>query len=534
MNVIFEKIIKELLTLANMKPLSKSNLAQVKTLMKELRQMGYTNREVSELIAGGWKVSTVKTYTRGTIIKNPDSKENAVKLLSQMVDMGLSLNDVESAIKMKEVLGQRGITFESVSSLLEAAKKSKVGVIELVQTHNDLTDSGISITLLNEALSYKSELEEIGFTIDNLAQILKTSKTYGDHDRVLEAITAYGSQKTIETEIRNISSDKAKLEKQVTELKSGVKELEERKILVEGTLKIYENLRGLGFDEAILKQLKDSSNRYLGVKGVLEAVNKYNDLATLKSEVDKFEKNKINVTSELKSFQAEHAHYQTVLDICDTLLYKLNFSVPAIIDIYKTAKKYGEPIEVINAIEKYGTLRVLDKNIAELSSKKGELESIISELTQQAKELRALSRELKKTYRNLLTPFANDLRKNAVMLRTQFSKASDTITTKYEEYAEKLGELYADAGRLEEELRLARVLQALIKYPSEAKEIPLDYDVLMLRGIRNHCFIKDVNPEVIPGDTISRNNVGIYSGSQVKLLDLFDWAMIGLANSLAS
>ncbi len=527
-----DHITKELLSLAKMKPLSQGGLARAKTLMMELRQQGFTNRDVSELTDGRWKESTVKTYTRGSIVNNPGSKENVVKLLSQMVDMDLSLNEVESAIKLKATLDERGISFENVSSLLETARKSKVGVRELVQTHNDLTDSGISLTQLDEALSYKSELEETGFTLDNLTQIYKTSKTYGGHDRVLEALNTYGSQRTIETKVRKISSEKTKLEKQVTRLKSGVKELEKRKTLVEETLKLYGKLKSIGFDEAVLKQLKASTDKYAGVKGVLEAVNKYTNLATIIYDMDRLHKNRSNVTSELKSLQAEHAHRQTVINICDHLLYKLNFSVPAITDIYRTAKKYGEPIEVINAIEKYGDLRALKKNIVELSSKKGELEAMNKELTQQANELRALSRELIDTSRNLLKPFSNEMRKNAEVLRKQFSKSSDAIAAKHNEHAEKLAELFFQAGRFEEELRLARVLQTLIKYPSEAEKIPLDYDLLMLRGIRNHCLIKGVNPEVNPGDTICRNNTGVYGTSHVKLLDLFDWAMIGLTNSL--
>ena len=55
MSTVFEKIIKELLTLATMKPLSPGDVARAKMLMKELRQQGFTNREVSELTDGGWK-----------------------------------------------------------------------------------------------------------------------------------------------------------------------------------------------------------------------------------------------------------------------------------------------------------------------------------------------------------------------------------------------------------------------------------------------------------------------------------------------
>jgi len=44
MNVIFEKIIKELLTLANMKPLSKSNLARESVHSQNLHSRNHNQK----------------------------------------------------------------------------------------------------------------------------------------------------------------------------------------------------------------------------------------------------------------------------------------------------------------------------------------------------------------------------------------------------------------------------------------------------------------------------------------------------------
>jgi SMC interacting uncharacterized protein involved in chromosome segregation len=64
-----------------------------------------------------------------------------------------------------------------------------------------------------------------------------------------------------------------------------------------------------------------------------------------------------------------------------------------------------------------------------------------------------------------------ELSKDVELLGRKFSDAVDAISSKYEEYARRYGELKAECGKLEEELRLARVIQALNKYPSELKEL---------------------------------------------------------------
>ncbi len=523
-----EEIIRELLSLAGRKPLSKADLSRAKRLMVKLREMGFTNSQISDLTDGGWSEATVKLYTRGVTVKDPSPKADASKLLVEMVNRGLTLNDVELSISIKVDSDAKGVSLEDISSLLEEVKRSKVSVKDLLQIYGGLKDSGLSIIQLSQWLSYRSELEDAGFTLDGLKKVYEASKNYGSYIEVLEAINTYGSHKTIEAEVKRVTSEKEKLEKQVNEMNSVVKELEEKRAPLEEALRLYEELKNLGFDEEALKQLETSSEKYGGVKRVLEAVNTYTSLAELKSKVEEHEKKRVNVESELKTVQADHAHLQTVIAMCDTLLYKYRFSVPAMKEIYEMAKKYGEPIEVIKAIGRYGELKAIETELEKLSSKRGELESRVKELNKQLEGLRALSEEVKNTARGLLEPFTADIGKNVELLMQKFSEAFDTISTKYKEYAEELGELKADAGGLEEELRLARVLQALIKYPSEGEKYPLDYDILMLRGVMNHCRVKGVNPKVAPSEPIRSK---YYFAREVELLDLVDWTMRGLITS---
>lgn len=533
MNEGLEKIVGELLSLAKKKPRSDSDLARAKNLMFELKKMGYKNREISELTDGGWSEPTVKLYTRGTKVRDPVPKENSIKLLTQLVRMGLTLEDVKTTISMKADLDAEDVSLEDLSSLIGEAKRSKVSVKNLLQMHGGLNASGLTLLQIGEILSYKSYLDDAGFTLDDLKKVSQASKTYGGYSKVLEAISTYGSLKAIEAEVKRVGSEKEELETRVGGLKTEVRDLEEKRRLLESALNVYEDLKNLGFDEAALKALKKSSDRYGGVKEVLESVTNFTNLGELESKVREIEKKRLDVESELKRVHAEHAHLQTIIGMCDTLLYKYKFSVSAINEIYEMAKKYGEPFEALKALGRFGDLEALEKEVEKASTKKVELESRVKELTNQVQEYRAQLEELKNTARGLLKPFTADLRKNVELLSEKFSEALDTISTKYEEFAEGLGERKAEAGRLEEELQLARVVQALIKYPSESEKYPLDYDILMLRGVMNHCRVKEVNPKIRAGDTISQKYY-IRSSTEFELLDLIDWVMRGLTDRVGS
>jgi len=66
-----------------------------------------------------------RLYTRGATVKDPSPKENALRMLSQMIAAGLTLEDIEVAVSVKSDLETKGVSFGDVSSLVEEARKSK-------------------------------------------------------------------------------------------------------------------------------------------------------------------------------------------------------------------------------------------------------------------------------------------------------------------------------------------------------------------------------------------------------------------------
>jgi hypothetical protein len=90
-----------------------------------------------------------------------------------------------------------------------------------------------------------------------------------------------------------------------------------------------------------------------------------------------------------------------------------------------------------------------------------------------------------------------------------------------EEYAKRLGA----AVILEEELRLARIIMAIFKYPTEAaKNLSIDYVILMLDAAVKICRVKGINPKIKAGEASIVAENSLVSGIDVEMLHLIEGA----------
>jgi hypothetical protein len=180
-----EDIVSELQSLSKKQPVKDEDLVRVKELMGSLKQSGYTNKEISTLTGEKWGEPTIKLYTRGMNIKDSTPRDNATKVIAEMVSKGLSFEQVivATSIKSEIDLAEGNVTLQDVLNLVEKVKKSNIGDIsEVIKLFNRLkTESKLSSLLfsqLSDLLNYKSELETNGIGIEHLKQILQICKSY--------------------------------------------------------------------------------------------------------------------------------------------------------------------------------------------------------------------------------------------------------------------------------------------------------------------------------------------------------------------
>ena len=97
--------------------------------MRSLKQSGYTNKEISILTGEKWGEPTIKLYTRGINIKDSTPKDNATKVIAEMVSKGLTFEQVivATSIKSEIDLAEGNVTLQDVLNLVEKVKKSNIG-----------------------------------------------------------------------------------------------------------------------------------------------------------------------------------------------------------------------------------------------------------------------------------------------------------------------------------------------------------------------------------------------------------------------
>ncbi|MBV9667808.1 MAG: hypothetical protein JO327_06720, partial [Nitrososphaeraceae archaeon] len=351
---------------------------------------------------------------------------------------------------------------------------------------------------------------------------------------VIQALDDFPTLETIQQQISTMYSQKEDLRNYTESLKEEIKTLEDQRSQIKDILDLYNELKQLGLNESMLQRIKEASSKYGRMENILEAILAYNNLAEIKAHADAFENKISNAKTKLDKINADYAHFQTLIDMCNTLLYDYKFNIPAINEIYGMAKRYGKPFEVIEAVAKYGELQELENIVNELSKQRSDLESRIKILENRTHELEGQAETIKESVNGLLQPISSELKQtlSSAMesLTSAYKQQIEIIRKDTEEYAKRLGQ----SAVFEEELRLARLVRAMIKYPTDiaANNLPIDYAILLIGAVSNFCRAKKINPKAKAGEDINKKYGNMLSFLEVEVLDLLDWTKRVLESSM--
>ena len=261
------------------------------------------------------------------------------------------------------------------------------------------------------------------------------------------------------------------------------------------------------------------------VNKAFQALNKFADLSDIESEIKNLQRKRTDVEAALNKVNSDYAHLQSLIDMCNTLLYDLKLSLPAIEQLYSVAKRYGKPIDVLEAIGKYNNLKSIERQTEELENKKIELEANVKVLENHIHELKGQADAIKSSMDGLLKPLQQEivqLFNNSIQaITTTYQQQLSLLKNSSEEYAKRLGA----AVILEEELRVARIIMAIFKSPvEEAENLSIDYVILMLDAAIKICRAKGINPKIKAGEASIVAENSFVSGIDVEMLRLIEGA----------
>jgi hypothetical protein len=560
-----EDIVSELQSLSKKQPVKDEDLLRVKELMRSLKQSGYTNKEISTLTGEKWGEPTIKLYTRGMNIKDSTPRDNATKVIAEMVSKGLTFEQVivATSIKSEIDLADGNVTLQDVLNLVEKVKKSNIGNIsEVIKLFNRLkTESKLSSLLfsqLSDLLNYKSELETNGIGTEHLKQILQMCKSYTSITKIapentkgedqgnmiqsqkaqgnkmttniLESVNTYGSIINLKNDVKNLELQKDQLDKKINLSNIEIKQIEDKKLQIGTPLKDYEDLckAVIGFGNGIefVNKLKDFCNSH-GINNMtelLELVSIYGNLLDIKKEIKDLENKRKEAETNTLEAESKYAHLMTVIGMCKKLLFDFKFSVSAIQDIYNLAQRYNEPFKVLQAISMYQNLQHMEEETNNLAHSKRELESQVKELNEQLSDIEGKIKAIKMSIDGLLTSASTEINKafkdSMTAITNTYQQQIGIMKKESEEYAIRIGQ----AKTLEEELNWARIIFSIIKFPSEVKNISSDFALILLDTVTRFCNAKGMNPTISIKESLISTGRYLSDSTEIPALNLIDAA----------
>jgi hypothetical protein len=284
-----------------------------------------------------------------------------------------------------------------------------------------------------------------------------------------------------------------------------------------------------GIQAMHLQKISEVAKKYRkgDINQLMDALSSFDSLESLKEELKKEEdlmeaatKKRDVAEKDAALAMAEDAHVREAIGICKEMITKYAFTTAAFNDIIELAKKCGSPTQILNVLAQYGDLT---GQIKRLSDQKTSLDSEVKSLQENASKSKAELEGTRQSITGLLKPVSNEINK-------AYTDAINNITATYqeqlralkgasEEYGKRLGKSLA----LKDELEFAKVINLIIKYPLEARELPLDYAIILLDAVKKMLVAKRIEVKIKTREAGMDKSVP-FVGMEFEVKDLVEGA----------
>jgi len=389
-----ETLVTKLQTLATKSDLSSVENAEAQATMQSLKSQGFSNEEISNLSNGRWSVSTVKGYTTGISAPTPSPWKDALSALIDIIAANLTINDIKEFLELNHLLATKKLTLENVVEIIEVVSAAGLDLTYVVDEIKKLQEAGLSLKNAVGVITLKKEVEGSGFTLEVLPTLAKIAQQYKNQQQALEAFSLYASLASLQADI---DSAKKELEKIKADQKAVGKQLEhlkEQSKILQGPIQAYQKLVNFGFSERTLINLSQMISKYADPRAVTQAVKTFLNLEEIKSEFTEVRSELAECKSKISETIAGHNHLMTAINMCEQLITDHQYGLDALGTILSVAQKFGEPVEVLKAVESYGKLLELEKRINERNGVLDERDRLLSEMEGRFKEAQKKLEEL--------------------------------------------------------------------------------------------------------------------------------------------
>jgi hypothetical protein len=412
--------------------------------------------------------------------------------------------------EIRDIIGGR-LKEDTIRKIISGVEPEESAIRErIAQLLADMIKADLGFDDIRAALKIRNELPD-GVTVKELASLLAD---------VQQSPDAVGGAKGVVSMYSEMKAQQGLTFAQVKEFLAYQREISLTGIQTMHLQKISEVAKK--YRKGDINKLMDALSSFDSLESLKEEVKKEQDLmeaATKKRDI---------AEKDAALAMAEDAHVREAIGICKEMITKYAFTTAAFNDIIELAKKRGSPTQVLNVLAQYGDLT---GQIKRLSDQKTSLDSEVKSLQENASKSKAELEGIRQSIAGLLKPVSNEITK-------AYADAINNIATTYqeqlrglkgasEEYGKRLGKSLA----LEEELKFAKVINLIIKYPLEARELPLDYAIILLDAVKKMLVAKRIEVKIKAREAGMDKSVP-FEGMEFEVKDLVEGARRALETIL--
>jgi hypothetical protein len=427
---------------------------------------------------------------------NPEERQERDTLLIYLRKKGYTRSEI------RDIIGGR-LKEDTIRKIISGVEPEESAIRErMAQLLADMIKADLGFDDIRAALKIRNELPD-EVTVKELASLLAD---------VQQSPDAVGGAKGVVSMYSEMKAQQGLTFAQVKEFLVYRREISLTGIQAMHLQKISQVAKK--YRKGDINQLMDALSSFDSLESLKEEVKKEVDLmeaATKKRDI---------AEKDAALAMAKYAHVREAIAICKEMITEYGFTTAAFNDISELAKKCGSPTQVLNVLAHYVSLT---GQIKSLSDQKTALDSEVKSLQENASKLKAELEGIRQSIAGLLQPVSNEVTR-------AYTDAINNIATTYqgqlkslkgasEEYGERLGKSFA----LEEELKFAKVINLIIKYPLEARELPLDYAIIMLDAVKKMLVAKRIEVKIKTREAGMDKSVP-FQGMEFEVKDLVEGA----------
>ena len=476
-------------------------------------------------------------------------------LVKRLIGLGVEPPRLESWVRMCRAVPEGEL---SRSQIIQAASKLA-----------ELEEKGLSYDQTLESLrSSSAELERLRVELAELRD--EETKLHGRREELIQANHRLEAESTrlqgklnamavkekeqedrlqeLGEQVKQCQDEMAQLETEKNKLRSETSKLQERALALEKQVTDKgETLRGLkevGFPRDQLNCLRGRLSEMAQRHGTEQVVNRFFEYLKNYEALADMEVTREKLTQEVKALEQERESLAKLAQKLELTSGEIGEGIAAI----KSLRRKGVLLPTIVSYERMLTAagvapEPFEKIVADfgsvekaLTARGGELNRMAQEMEEKGQAVRELQAEMAKVRQSIISLRDSGV-KQINSIRSSAMADVKQLCRGLHDDIKRWGDMRAEMGELEEELKLARYFvklplseEALSELVEDlATPIIIQYLTIALSWCR-----EKLNPKLRPPREITKKYYGISEYTEVELADVLIWALLMLIGGVGS